>query len=162
CWGENLVGALGDGTKVDRYTPVEVIGLSNVTALSTGLDESYALHSDGSVDSWGWNPLAIERISPMPVTGLPASTAIATGNLFTCAITVNGPFCLGKNDMHQLGNGMMMMMATLTPTPVSNLSGGLSISVGESYACARDALGFACWGTNGLGQLGDGTTMSPS
>ncbi len=51
--------------------------------------------------------------------------------------------------------------APSTPAPVPNLSGVAVITVGDGHTCALRADGsLRCWGGNGLGELGDGTTTS--
>src|SRR5438445_1250654 len=52
AWGGNFVGQLGNGTNTDSNTPVEVSGLSGVTAIAGGGIHSLALKTDGTV--WGW------------------------------------------------------------------------------------------------------------
>ena len=60
AWGENSVGALGDGTNTNSYSPVQVAGvggsgyLTGVTALGAGLYQSLAITSNGAV-AWGSN-----------------------------------------------------------------------------------------------------------
>jgi hypothetical protein len=55
AWGKNNYGQLGDGTNVQRATPVQVTSLSNVTQIAAGEDFSLALKNDGTVWAWGWN-----------------------------------------------------------------------------------------------------------
>ncbi len=56
CWGVNTSGALGDGTKVDRVSPVAVSGItSGAVAVTTGSGHSCALMNAGSVKCWGRN-----------------------------------------------------------------------------------------------------------
>src|SRR5439155_15451428 len=44
------------------------------------------------------------------------------------------------------------------PVPVAGLAGAVAVSAGVYHSCAIVADGTArCWGSNGVGQLGDGT-----
>jgi alpha-tubulin suppressor-like RCC1 family protein len=59
AWGSNYYGELGDGTKTDRSTPIQVKGpggsgvLSGVVALTAGTYHTAAVQSDGRVWTWG-------------------------------------------------------------------------------------------------------------
>lgn len=56
CWGANYWGQLGDGTTTNRFTPVDVYGItSEVEKVSCGVDFSCALLADGKVKCWGRN-----------------------------------------------------------------------------------------------------------
>lgn len=55
AWGNNNQGQLGDGTTVQRNTPVQVSGLNNVINFSGGLYYNTALKNDGTVWTWGIN-----------------------------------------------------------------------------------------------------------
>jgi alpha-tubulin suppressor-like RCC1 family protein len=52
-WGQNGLGQLGDGTTTIRHTPVQVLGLSEVTAISAADSHTMALKADGTVWAWG-------------------------------------------------------------------------------------------------------------
>ena len=54
-WGANSSGQLGDGTFLNRPTPVVAAGLSGVASLSAGTSAVAALLVDGSVVTWGAN-----------------------------------------------------------------------------------------------------------
>jgi alpha-tubulin suppressor-like RCC1 family protein len=57
CWGQNQYGQLGDGSNIDRNTPVNVSGLqSNMTLLSAGAAHNCAvLEGNGPLRCWGYN-----------------------------------------------------------------------------------------------------------
>lgn len=48
-WGQNLRGALGDGTNVSRTEPRRIAGLERISAVAPGV----ALTTDGAVLAWG-------------------------------------------------------------------------------------------------------------
>ncbi|WP_404371248.1 RCC1 domain-containing protein [Corallococcus coralloides] len=55
AWGQNNYGQLGDGTTMDRATPAQVPGLTNVASLAAGNEHSLTVKQDGSVWGWGFN-----------------------------------------------------------------------------------------------------------
>jgi len=59
CWGQNAVGQLGDGTFIDRASPVDVVGLAGTaTAIAAGSGaHTCALLADTTAQCWGNNYL---------------------------------------------------------------------------------------------------------
>lgn len=164
CWGYNYSGQLGDGTKIDRLTPVAVSGLSSgVVAIAAGGWHTCALTSSGAVKCWGLNDrgqlgdgTTTDHITPAPVSGLTSGVAAITAQQgYACALTAAGGVkCWGTNEYGQLGDGTTSNQ--LMPVSVSGLNSGVAvISTGPSHACALTIGGAVkCWGSNRNGQLG--------
>jgi hypothetical protein len=56
CWGNNITGELGNGTRTDSSKPVSVSGLtSGAIAIAANDTHSCALMTDGKVKCWGDN-----------------------------------------------------------------------------------------------------------
>jgi alpha-tubulin suppressor-like RCC1 family protein len=174
CWGYNRYGQLGDGTTADRHSPVAVSGLAGVRAIAAGEALGCALTSAGGVKCWGDNRYGelgdgttTDHHAPVDVSGLRSGvTAIAVGYLHACALTsAGGVKCWGYNRYGQLGDGTTTDRRT--PVDVSGLAGGVTaITAGGGHSCALTRTGgVKCWGSNHLGELGDGTAtrqLTPS
>jgi len=168
CWGANIHGHLGDGTRVDRPAPVDTLGLSaGVSVLEAWGNHSCVILGSGGMKCWGSNDYGqlgdgttVDRDAPVDVSGLSSVvSAIAIGADHTCVITdVGGVMCWGSNNHGQLGDGTTE--DRIVPVSASGLSSGaVSIEAGYYHTCAvMDTGGVKCWGHNGYGQLGDGTT----
>lgn len=166
CWGTNYEGELGDGTVTDRAAPVDVIGLTGVTAIAAGYQHNCALTNAGGVKCWGRNyhgqlgdSTTTSRSTPVDVVGLTSGViTIAGGGEQTCAITSVGALkCWGANSEGQLGDGTLVDKATAVD--VTGLGNGVTdISLGGYHSCAlMTSGGVKCWGSNYTGQLGFGT-----
>lgn len=173
CWGLNNKGQLGDGSTNDSSTPVAVAGLSGVAQIALGDAYTCALLNSGGVECWGFNDFGelgngstTDSTSPVGVSGLGTGVrAIAAGDATTCAVLITTQVtCWGNNNFGELGNGSIGGQSD-TPVMVSGgsfLSDGASISLAMSQTtCALDNSEVAqCWGYNGDGEVGDGTTTS--
>ena len=173
CWGRNNVGQLGIGTLARSAFPATVVGSGgSFTArdVAAGRNHTCAVRANGTVSCWGSNDSGqigdgtsgINRLSPVAVSGLSNAVAIAAGDAHTCALMAGGTVrCWGLNTSGQLGNGTFS--SSSIPIPVSNLTNVVAIAagggIGNSHTCALLANGTVrCWGANGSGQVGDGTT----
>jgi alpha-tubulin suppressor-like RCC1 family protein len=168
CWGDNSLGQLGDGTTTQRSTPVAVSGLANgVIALAAGREHTCAVTSGGGVVCWGQNfngslgdGTTTHRSIPVAVNGLSTGViAVAAGRDHSCVLTnQHGVRCWGDNFYGQLGDGTTTRPEA--PVAVSGLANGvIALEAGRDHNCATTAGGrLVCWGRNGDGQVGDGTT----
>jgi cysteine-rich repeat protein len=97
--------------------------------------------------------------------GFPMSDvdSIDAGEFHTCAVASGNAYCWGSNGCGQIGDGTYDRR--LIAVPVIGLSDSvLNVSAGYCHSCAaKDNYRAMCWGDNGDGQLGDGSTeVSPS
>jgi alpha-tubulin suppressor-like RCC1 family protein len=172
CWGLNSAGQLGVGTRFNRYSAVDLSGLtSGVVALASGSAHTCAVTAAGGVKCWGENDMGqlgdgtlADRTAPVDVSGLASGVAaVAAGREHTCALTAAGGVkCWGRNLDGQLGDGTTTDRTT--PIDVSGLASGVAAIVASGWhTCAlTNSGGVKCWGYNGYGELGDGTTTSRS
>jgi prepilin-type N-terminal cleavage/methylation domain-containing protein len=170
CWGRNDYGQLGNGTTTDSSTPVQVSGITNATQVSLGAAHACARLADSTVRCWGYNFYGqlgngtnTNSTVPVTVTGLTGVTQVSAGGGNTCARLVDGTLrCWGYNFYGQLGNGTTT--SSYTPVQVSGITTASEVFMAHGWhACARLSDGTArCWGWNGMGQLGNGTTTNSS
>jgi alpha-tubulin suppressor-like RCC1 family protein len=165
AWGRNDYGQLGNGTNTDSNVPVQVLGLTDVTAIAGSFYYSLALKNDGTVWAWGYNGngqlgngTTTDSNYPVKVLGLTGITKIAVGDDHSLALKSNGTvWAWGWNRYGQLGNGTYT--SSNVPVQVSGLTGVTAIAGGGIYSLALKNDGTVwTWGYNGDSQLGNGTT----
>jgi len=168
CWGSGTDGALGDDNTTNSRVPV-IIGVTSATGLVSDGTHSYcAVLASGGVDCWGLNTdgelgdgsAASDSIVPVAVSGVSGAVALASDqNHSYCALTVSGAAdCWGLGTSGELGNGQAV--SSEVAVAVFGLSGAVSLASGGdgSYCAVVAGGGVECWGDNGNGDLGDGST----
>lgn len=148
CWGNNFRGPLGDGTEIDRTTPVDVCA------------------------SGQWDEAATQCLDGGAPSALANVVAVAGGGNHTCALIDDGPAplgfavkCWGLNTVGQLGDGTTTNRTAPVDVCASGsgagcaggvpLTGVTAIAAGGDHTCAIVGASVKCWGRNHFGQLGN-------
>lgn len=179
CLGSNTLGQLGNGTTTNSSTPTQVAGITGAAAATratrvvSGANHSCALLDNNNVKCWGVNNFrqlgtpanaVAFATSPVDVPNLSNNiTQLASMADHTCGIHANGDVsCWGADSYGQLGDG------TVAPFKGAVDVAGLGaearqVSTGVQHTCALiKGGGVKCWGSNAVGQLGNGTTTTSS
>ncbi len=137
-----------------------------ITSIRTGYHNSCAISRTSEVLCWGnndWGQLGDGTNAGTAVAkralGVGSVADVATGHHHTCAVTtLGGVKCWGYGGNGQLGNGSNANSSV--PVMVTGLSSGVAqVDAGYQHTCAlTTGGGVKCWGYNGRGQLGDGST----
>ncbi len=164
AWGANNAGQLGDGTTIDRHTPVEVSSTSDVKSVAAGGFHSLAIKYDGTAYAWGNNldgqladGTTTNRSTPMQMSGLSGVVKVAAGGYHSLAVKNDGTvWAAGANNAGQLGDGTITNRST--PVRVSGLTGVKEVAAGYFYSLAsappppkvfeesnRDAADYGLW-----------------
>ena len=168
CWGDNQSSQLGDGTESDRAVPTPVAGGHRFTEISAGLAGTCGIAVGDTLFCWGTRPTA--STTPRALVRGGSYSSITVGDLHACVITPPGALsnieCWGDNGDGQLGDGTTDPHDQ--PAPVSDSGGSrpgpfVSVTAGAFHSCALDTSGVVyCWGNNVFGQIGIGTSESPT
>lgn len=169
CWGTNRNGKLGVGDTEGRTVPTSVSGNLRFRTIALGTDHACGLTTDGAAYCWGegnsgrlgTGEPTNRYTTPQRVQANVPFTDISLGGALSCASTESGSlYCWGSGRSGVMGADIVNtpFQSVATPTHVAPDYQFQSFSVGFDYVCGVDMDENAwCWGSNGLGQLGNGT-----
>lgn len=173
-WGRNNCGQLGDGSTIDKSTPIQNISATlNWKVVSAGQSHVAALKTDGTLWLWGDNSSG-QLGNDSTVTGFSSPVQTISGGTnwkqassgigHTAAIKTDGSLWLwGCNSNGELGLNSTNLICR---SPVQTVSGGTNwkqVSAGGINTGAVKTDGTLwVWGNNLCGQLGDNSTISKS
>jgi alpha-tubulin suppressor-like RCC1 family protein len=162
-WGRNGAGQLGDGSRTDRTSPVQVRSLGGAAvSIAAGSDHSAAALADGTVRCWGWNQRGEIGVGvvgsfftqPRLVPGLDRVVAVAAGTGFTLALDADGSvWGWGANDWGQLADGTLQ--DRISPQRIPGLDGIVAIACGAVHGLAIRSDG-TLWAWGGDNQWSTG------
>ena len=185
CWGSNgdyQLAYTGANTSAPQGIPLKLAAAGAYPIATAGWGHACARDEASSLWCWGENDYG--QLGPgltpgPPVAALQRFTSVgavrmaAAGDDFSCIVGTDGSVrCLGENGASQLGNGELDVNPDgggtaphPTPTLVIGLPPVERVSTHNSHACAIlahpcPAAGgpVMCWGSNGSGELGGGST----
>ncbi|MCL1853525.1 MAG: hypothetical protein FWF88_10950 [Peptococcaceae bacterium] len=167
-WGSNRWGQLGDGTNIDKHAPVRVDAGGDWADVAAGYTHTVALKTDGSLWTWGNNYHGrlgdgqdADRNTPAQV-GTATDWILVAADAHTLALKADGSLWgWGDNSFGQLGNGAGGNLGDHcnTPVQIGTETSWIGVTTGSSFTMALKTDGSLWgWGSNKVGQLGDGTS----
>lgn len=158
AWGDNTKGQLGDGTTINKSSPV-LIDSGIWSMVRAGSDYSVAITSLGAMYTWGENSFGelgdgttVNKSSPVHI-GTDSWSIIGAGYSHTVGIKSTGTLWgWGAGSSSQLGDSY----TTNQSSPVQITTGSWnSVSAGDNYSLALNSSNsLFAWGVNTYGQRG--------
>ena len=168
-WGSNGSGGVGDGTTVDKYSPVQIGSASDWVRVSDGTSGfSLAIKNVGELWAWGINgngQLGLNdtsnRSTPVRVGTASDWVRVSAGSSHGLAIKGGELWAWGLNSNSQLGDGTTTQRNA--PVRIGSDTDWSEVFAGytSSYAIKNDGSLWA-WGSNSDGRLGDGSGVTQS
>jgi len=183
CWGNNSLGALGDGTVVTLWysqVPVPAKELTGAVSLVGDGIGYCALLQGGGAKCWGNNSFGElgNGAKPNPNTNLGSDVAVSVKGLadavslvstdygYCALLRSGGAKCWGSNSFDELGHGLgsTAQVSSDVPVTVKGLAGAVSLVGGDdngstgsgyTYCATLKSRTAVCWGENGYGELGE-------
>ena len=167
AFGYNTAGNLGDNTRVNRSSPIQVGALTTWSKISAGY-HAMALKTDGTMWTWGKSTEGqlggndrVYRSSPVQVGALTTWSQIAGAHNHSMALKTDGTlWTFGYNGSGMLGDNTIIYRSS--PIQVGALTTWSQISVGAYHSLAIKTDGTMWgWGSN-AGRMGDNTAINRS
>jgi len=171
-WGDQsratYLGVVGDGTIIDRSSPVQIGALTTWSAIACTTGASAGIRTDGKLFTWGdgnhganGRGSVIDISSPVQVGSLTDWSKISSSKHGFRAVKTDGTLWVwGQNNVGQLGIGTVV--TTSSPVQVGSLTdwshGGQGPNNTNVMLIKTDG---TLWGmgSNDDGALGDGTVV---
>ena len=172
CWGNNRSGQLGNpmvSTQTSNTLKVSLAAPERFIDLAVGARHACAITEGGDTYCWGDNSenqlgdQTMMMSSSTPVLVSSEYVALGAAGDWTCGRTSSGPVRCWGTSAGGLGDAGGTTSSASPVDVVAPQGVTLLIPVlGTSHACAAGAGagGTYCWGSNDVGQLGDGTTTA--
>jgi alpha-tubulin suppressor-like RCC1 family protein len=141
--------------------------------VSAGFDHTCGVTRDYKAYCWGANEFGqlgngtriinVGSTTPVAVVGGLSFRHVSVGYQHSCGVTTDGrAYCWGFNFWGQVGDGTKGEDNwRVRPTAVTGSRHFRLVRAGYSHTCGITSAAEAfCWGEDGSGQLGDGTTNS--
>jgi len=173
AWGRGGYGPLGDGTAVNKSSPVSVVGgFTNWCQVSGGYNFSLGLRTNGTLWAWGYGNqgqlgigcLVFYPLSPLSVVGgFTDWCQVSAGSTHSLGVRQNGTaWAWGNNASGRLGDNTTVNKSS----PVSVVGGFTNwcqVAAGglHSLGLKQDSTPWA-WGDGTDGRLGNNCTTNRS
>lgn len=186
CWGLSDVPPSGSEGRQQRFVAVPISGLSPAAEVQATGSATCARLMNGTVACTGANGFGqllgeddMDRREAVILPGLEDVLEIDNAALgsFACARTAESLTCWGANEAWQLGRSATeedpdlecgtapsVVPCRRSPVVVDGLDAGevTQVELGSRFGCALLADRTVwCWGSNGMGQLGDPELTEP-
>ena len=173
AWGSNLgtFYALGDGTTVNRSSPVQIGTFTDWSKISTSSSNGMAIKNNGTLWGWGYNAAyhlgdntTTNRISPVQIGTFTDWSKVSVGQSgVSMGIKTDGTLWgWGTSYYGELGLGQAFSQAR-SPVQIGTLSDWSKVYTSDYATMAVKTDGTLWgWGYNASGRLGDDTTVDKS
>jgi len=173
CWASDVGEPLGDFSKLTLPpTPPGTLVVSGAVALSTtqSIQRQCARMKDGTMTCWGNWPVcdpgylpgdggSSYQTTPVERPDFAELSSLALAEWHVCGLKGATVYCCGNLNQHgQLGDGTTTAHTTLAPAKVQGDVVAVAVGVFDTTCAILMDTTVQCWGYNGDGQLGDGTS----
>jgi alpha-tubulin suppressor-like RCC1 family protein len=152
CWGDDRFHQTSAG--LGGPVTAHALGFTDAVAIAAGGKHTCMLHGDGTVSCWGDNSrcqigsgsCGDAVLGVTLVASLTGASALALGDLHTCARADDEIACWGDNQVVQAGTPGETMIAS--PTVIRGMTAAGVLDAGRNQSCAvvMSPDPIWCWG----------------